>query len=181
MPQIQFANQIERRPLSVGKFRRRQQIEDRRSLVAQSRRLKRGRQEPVRIIGGAAERAGVEQHHVARQILVLGAEAVRRPRAEARLAHADIAGVKLVAGGRVIVRVGLHRVDEAQVVDVLRDVRKQFADPHAGLAVLAPRIRAGQQLVFAAMRDVREFRSARSLAAGKRASGWPLSLCSSGL
>ena len=169
MPQIQLTNQIQRRPLPAGEFVGRQQIEDRRSLVAQARRLKRGRQESVRIIRRAAERPGVEQHHVARQILVLGTEPVRRPRAEARLADAHVAGVKLVTGGRVIVRVGLHRVDEAQVIDVPRDVRKQLADPHPGLAILLPRIRAAQQLVFAAMRNVCELRFLQRLRAAKRA------------
>ena len=96
-------DQIERGALAGGEFVRRQQVEHRRAFVAQARRLEGGREEAVGVIGRAAERAGVEEHHVAGQILVLGAEAVGDPRAEAGLAGADVAGVKLIAGGRVVV------------------------------------------------------------------------------
>ena len=69
------------------------------------------------------------------QILVLGAQAVRDPRADAGPALHGIAAIHQHQGRLVIGQLGLHRADDRDVVDALADLRKQLADFDAALAV----------------------------------------------
>ena len=68
-----------------------------------------------------------------RQILVLRAQRVAHPRAHAGKAVERETGAHLVLGRAVRVRLGRHRVDEAQVVGQLRQVRQQIGDHLARL------------------------------------------------
>jgi hypothetical protein len=73
----------------------------------------------VGVVRGAAERTGIKERDVAGQILARRAEAVGEPGAKAGLARLHVAGMELVAGGRVVVTVGLERMDETQFIHVL--------------------------------------------------------------
>ena len=77
-----------------------------------------------------------DHHDERRQVVVERAQAVRRPRAEARPAGDLVAGLHERDRRLVVDRLGVHAADEAQVVDHLRRPRQQLADPHAALAVL---------------------------------------------
>ena len=75
-----------------------------------------------------------EHHHEGRQVVILAAEAVADPRA-----HAGTPGLLAAAldeGDRRIVidRVGVHRLDDRDVIHDLRRVRQQLADPRARIA-----------------------------------------------
>ena len=76
------------------------------------------------------------EHDERRQVVALAAEAVAEPRADARLAGHLAAGHHERAGRVVVDGVGVDRLDQGDVVDALRGVRQQFADPRAALAVL---------------------------------------------
>ena len=78
-----------------------------------------------------------DQHDERRQILVLAAQTVADPRAHARPAGLLAAGLDEGDGRIVIDGVGVDRLDDGDVVDDLGGVRQQFAEPGAGLAVLA--------------------------------------------
>ena len=54
----------------------------------------------------------------------------------------------------MVVRIGLHGMDKAQIIHMLRDVRHQLADPHAALPTPFKPKRAFQDHVIAAMEDV---------------------------
>ena len=75
-------------------------------------------------------------HHERRHVLVQGAEAVAHPRAEARLARHLVAGLHERDRGFVIDRFGVHRTDDAHVVDHLRFPGEHLGKPRAALAVL---------------------------------------------
>jgi len=74
------------------------------------------------------------EDHVTGQILRLAAEAVQHPRAEAGAGRRDGAVVHQEQGGAVVGVVGVHRADDAEVVDVPGRVRQQLADRQAALA-----------------------------------------------
>ena len=97
-----------------------------------------GRQEaaaPIRVAAAGALRAGAE-HDEARQVLRLAAQAVERPRAEARLAELLRAGAHQNLARGVVEGVGRHRLDDGDVVDDLGQVRQQLRKLGAALAVL---------------------------------------------
>ena len=76
------------------------------------------------------------------------AEAVTEPRAHARPARLLEPGLDERDRRVVIDRIRVHRLDDGDVVDDLRGVRQQLADPGAGLPVLrelVDRLRHGQR------------------------------------
>jgi hypothetical protein len=79
--------------------------------------------------------AAGDEHYECRQIVVGAPQAVADPRAHARPPRLLASG--LDEGDRRIVvdRLGVQRVDEAQLVHDLRGVRHQLADRRAALAV----------------------------------------------
>ena len=79
--------------------------------------------------------AGAEDDE-AGQVLRLAAQAVGRPRAEARPAELLRAGVHEDLRRRVVERVGDHRLDDRDVVDDLGQVRQQLRQLGPALAVL---------------------------------------------
>ncbi len=96
--------------------------------------LVRGRQEaaapePVveRLVVGVA--GALRDHdHEGRQVLVLAPQAVRRPGADAGPARELGAGLEEGDGRVVVDRLGVHRLDEAELVGHPRGVRQQLAD-----------------------------------------------------
>ena len=137
---VHLLQEIERSALPLRRHRRRAACRFRIGFApgAEHRALINGGQEaraPAR--RAAFGRAFRLRHHdVRRQIFALAAETVRDPRAHARIAHQDAAGVHLVHRGRVHGAVGVEAADEADVVDALRDVREQRRDVAPALAVL---------------------------------------------
>ena len=83
----------------------------------------------------AGRQAAGAQGDKAGEVLVLAAEAVDGPRAEARLSDTQRTGVH--EHGRNLVRrdVGIHRADDRHVVHVLRGLGEELADLDARLAV----------------------------------------------
>ena len=80
---------------------------------------------------------GLRHDDVGGEVLALAAESVGDPRAHARVAHEDAAGVDLVHGGRVDGAVGIEAADEAEVVHALGDVGEEGGDFASALAVFA--------------------------------------------
>ena len=119
----------------------------------------------------ADDRLTGTEDDVTGQVLVLGAEAVGQPRAEARPRRLRLAGVHHQERRLVVGRVGVHRADDANVVDDLADVREQLADLDAAVALFAEGERRRQQ--------------AAALGAVGRQGGafgrWPLYLSRAGL
>jgi hypothetical protein len=87
--------------------------------------------------GLAAGRIGpaADQHDEPRQVLVLGPEAIRDPRAHRRAAIAGRAGVEKQLGWGVVELVGVHRLHDAQIVGDILQIRPQLAHFDPGLAM----------------------------------------------
>ena len=86
-------------------------------LVVDVRALVDGRQEAVAPQLRADDRLAGAEHDEAGQVLVLGAQAVGQPRAQARPDRLHVAGVHQQQGALVGGAVGVHRADDAEVVD----------------------------------------------------------------
>ena len=95
-----------------------------------------GREEGVGIITWPAFAGGGHDGDEAGEVFVFGAESVGDPTAHGRADEVGRAGVKEEGGGSVRDAFGVHGVDEAEVIDVLADVWKKFADVLTALAVL---------------------------------------------
>ena len=83
-----------------------------------------------------APRSSGSHHDERRQVLVLGSEAVREPRSDARSPSQLRTGLEEGHRGIVIDRLGVHRPDERELVGNPRSVRQQLAHPSAGFPVL---------------------------------------------
>ena len=105
--------------------------------VVDVRALILGRQEAAGPQLREPHRPAGAEHDVARQVLVLGAQAVQEPRAHAGPRRRDRAVVHHEQGRPVVRVVGVQRADDAQVVGMLGQVRQQLADRQAACAVLA--------------------------------------------
>src|SRR5205814_2372103 len=78
----------------------------------------------------------VAEHDIAGKVAALAAKPISDPGAGAGKARPPDPGVDLIKRRHMIVRFGIKRFDEAEIVDVFGDVGIFFADPRAGLAVL---------------------------------------------
>ena len=94
------------------------------------------------------------QHDERGQILVLAAEAIAEPRAHRRAAGKLRTGVHEERGRVVIERLGVKALHEADVVHDGPELREQFAQPHAGLAVLRELV--GRREELGVLPDLRE-------------------------
>ncbi len=103
------------------------QVADERPLVGAGQETGGPELRPLEDLGGA-------DHHEARQVLVLGAQAVDQPRTHAGPGERLLAGTHLQGSAGVVDVVGDHRADHTDVVDARRHVGKQFADLDARLA-----------------------------------------------
>jgi hypothetical protein len=70
-----------------------------------------------------------EEHDKRRQILVLAAETVAQPRAHTRTAWLLKAGLDERDRRVMVDRFGVHRLDDGDLVDNLRGVGQELADP----------------------------------------------------
>ena len=115
------------------------QIEHRILAAAELHALVLRRQEPAapqpRIERLVALTGAREQHDERRQIAVVGSDAVREPGADGRTARLLRSGLEERHCRIVVDRLGVHRLDDAELVHDLGGVRQQFADPGARLAV----------------------------------------------
>jgi hypothetical protein len=154
MPLVELLQQVARRRFS-GRTDRRRRIEVWNRFVRIERRaLKRRRQEcavPV-IRADLRHAAGIGNCHERRQVLILGAEGVANPRAEAWKAVEREAGAHLVLGRAVRVRLAGQRMDEAQVVGQLGHVWQQVRDHLAALAAGAEFPRRTRQVAVLALK-----------------------------
>ena len=73
---------------------------------------------PLDVVAGR-----IAQHDIRRQVLVLGAQRVADPRSQRRPAREDLAGLHHVDAFRVVVVLGVHRPDQAQLVGDRAQVR----------------------------------------------------------
>ena len=89
--------------------------------------------------------ASMADHDEGGQILVLRAESVTDPGSHARSGGLIGANVHHQQPGDVLGDVGVHRVQQAQLVGVPGDVGKQFADPEATVTMLREAERRFQQ------------------------------------
>ena len=143
-----FAERVEPRALLVGRDAgRRFEIDNRITARAKWRALVRRRQEPRRPDLRSTDRAPaiVVQHDEARQPGAFRSEAVGQPRSHGRKAGANLTGLHLEVGQRVIVRSSVDRSQECDLVDVPGDIGEQLGDVHSGLTVLLERERARHQ------------------------------------
>ena len=76
------------------------------------------------------------QHDVAGEILVFGAEAVEQPRAERRPDGLEISRVHREQRRLVVRHIGVHRADDAAVINHAREIRQRLAHLDAALSVL---------------------------------------------
>ena len=77
------------------------------------------------------------QDNEAWQVLILGPQTVRHPGTNTRTSLQEHAGIHFQHGWRVIIRLRIARIDERHVVDVLRNVRKNFLRMSARFTVLS--------------------------------------------
>ena len=130
--------------------RRRVQIQNRRLAAAQDRALVRRGQEAIAPGGRAAlhPARGIGHDHERGHVLVLGAEAVGGPRAEAGPAHEDRAGVHQIDRFRMRHAVAVAAAQQTEFVRVPGDVRQEIGDLHAALAARAKWPARRKQLVL---------------------------------
>ena len=87
----------------------------------------------------------IEQDHERRQILIDRAQPVAHPRAEARIALAQIARVHLDQAGAVREAVGVGAADDGEIIDATGEVRIEVRDLDAGLSVLRELARRAEE------------------------------------
>ena len=109
------------------------EIEDRIPARPERRPLIGRRKKPLPVHRRTGPDAAFEQHHETRQVLVLAAEAVQNPRAEARPADARPAVVDQELRLRVREALVIAGADHGEIVGSLRNVRKQIRHFEAGL------------------------------------------------
>ena len=102
------------------------------TLVARREEAARPKPREQRLVGVDGVRLR-QEHDERRQRLVLAAETVTEPRAHARPARLLESGLDERDRRIVIDRVRVHRLDDGDVVDDLRRVGQELADPRAGL------------------------------------------------
>ena len=93
------------------------------------------------------------QHYEGWQVAVGAAETVVHPRAHARAARQLAAGLKERDRRIVIDRFGMHRADQADVVDNRRRMRHQFAQGNPALPMSLERVLRGHGLKARLMGD----------------------------
>ena len=146
---VEIADGVERTAADVGRDAGRiRDEEDRVAAGAELDALMTGREKAAAPAGLSAVRivlAGEEDDERG-QVGVFAAESVREPRAETGTADDLMAGVHEDLRRRVIELRGLHRPDDGELVDVLREVRQQVGQFGAGLAVARELERRAEQL-----------------------------------
>ena len=135
VPAIQFRQHVQVLPLVFPRLpSRRVDVQDRRPFRPQRGALVVGWQESVRPVARAALReARLRQHDVARQVLVLAAEAVRYPRADGRVPAELVAGIHVIQRRGMVHRLRLAALVNAKFVRDLREMHEVLAHVDPGL------------------------------------------------
>ena len=87
---------------------------------------------------------GLSHHHVGRQVVALGTQAVRDPAPQAGEAHDDPSGLHLIHRRSMDHAIGITRSDQRDIVGVSVQVRDQVRHVHSRLPILAPLAVAAQ-------------------------------------
>src|SRR6185295_11246645 len=87
----------------------------------------------------------VQQHHVSRQVLVLGPESVRDPGPETRITLPDETRIHLQQTRAVRETVGIRAADHGDVVDLAPEMWIKIGNLDAGLSVLRKLARRAEQ------------------------------------
>ena len=93
-------------------------------------------EEGVRVIARSAFAGGWHDGDETGEVFVFRSESVSHPAAYRGANEVGCTGVQEKCRRAVGDALGMHRVDEAKVVDMLADVWEELADPLAGFAVL---------------------------------------------
>ena len=91
-------------------------------------------------------RAPADQDDETRQVLILGAQSVGDPGAHRRATIARRARVEEQLGRRMIELVGVHRLDDGDLVDRAAQVGQELADHRAALTALLKLVWRAQKL-----------------------------------
>ena len=136
---VEMADRVERVALELRVHAGRiGEIQNRIAAAAERHTLIHGGQKAATPTGIAAARpfaAGAE-HDERRQVLRFAAQAIGDPRAHAGPAELLRAGVHQDLAGSMIESVGHHRFDDGNVIHNLCQVRQQFGEFRAALAIL---------------------------------------------
>lgn len=118
---IEFGQEIEVLALPLTRDSGRGiEVEDGAAFGAERGALKVGGEEAIGPIGSAALWVGrAREDHESGQVFVFGAESVGDPGTDAGVAAEAVAGVELVAGGRMVDRVDVCSAVEANFIDLL--------------------------------------------------------------
>ena len=108
----------------------------RESGAADAGALMDGGKEGVGVVARSAFAGGGHDGDKAGEVFIFRAESVSDPASHRRADEIGGAGVEEESRRAVGHSLGVHGVDEAKVIDVLGNVRKEAADPTTGLAVL---------------------------------------------
>ena len=122
-----------------------------RTLSCPHRRSLERRREKSAAPGGRAafhSIARIRQHDERGHVAVLGAESVRRPAPQTRLAHQNAAGIHLVDRLRMIDAVAVAASQHAKFVGMFRGVREKVADLKTGFAAWSKRSDRAEQRIF---------------------------------
>ena len=84
---------------------------------------------------------------IAREVVVLGAQAVKQPVTDAGTGQGDRTTKRLQRGAGVVDAVAMHRAQDAKLIGMSGHVREQFANRQTRLTVLLKLERRGQHLV----------------------------------
>ena len=141
VPAIEPGQQIKLRPLlAIRLSRGADEVVERRPLRLQGCPLVDPREKAGPPVLGMplrdAAAQGVVHDHKRRQVLRLGPQAIGDPRPHAGESHPGEPGVDLEQGRRVVVRVGVTRMQKRHLVDMAGQVRKDLRDPRPRLPVL---------------------------------------------
>ena len=123
------------------------EVDDWITAVSKRRSLIRGRHIAVSPVRCSIDRAAaiVGEYNKSRQILVLAAQTVGDPTADAGMAGEDAASAHLKDRRAVRRALGVHRTNQGQIICVFGHMRKQLGYLHPALAVFAKRPRRGHQ------------------------------------
>ena len=149
MGPVQFAQQSQAALFDVGRAGGAgPQVQDRHPFGAERRTLIKRRHPAARPVANAVDgqAARIGQHDISGQVLILGAQAICRPRPDAGPAGNDHAGVHHPQGLFVIAVLGEHRANDGDFVGMTAHVRQRLGERQPRLALADEAKRALEQV-----------------------------------
>ena len=111
-------------------------VEDGVAFASKGNAVVNGWKEPTSIVAGPGAGAfGAAEDDVSRKVFAFVAESVETPGSEAGSAELRMTGVEHELRRSVVDRIGLHGLNEAEVVNVFGDIGQEFAELDTALAV----------------------------------------------